>query len=401
MASYTNDGIVKLWDLSTGRQIGDDMRGYYGVRFSPDGSRLVGEGIWDTATGTELAIDFAGSLSAFAYADQRSIDARGSRLLTWIYDPASLTVWDLAGGRQIGTSIMPGQPIHSADLSSDGTRLLAAPLEHNQGFGLWDATSLAPVTIIDRPSQYYSSDARFTSDGSGVIASWDENSAIGLWDASSGALLASTKVGSHYIRYAIGTHVLTFQFDDNTMRFWDIATGKQLGKAIPGKWSDGPYAVASTDQSHLLVSRQDGKLRIVDAQTGAQPFAALKSGFKGNPVSADINADGTRVFWLAYRGLQLWDAKTGKPVGKSRKLRDGSISADSAAAFNVAGSRILVRGDYDTAVDVIDTVSGKLIGTLPSDAAHLAGTAFDASGSVVASWTSDGAITLWNAAGDP
>ena len=64
LASGSNDGTVRLWDVATGRPIGEPLTGHtglvYSVAFSPDGKTLAsgsGDGtvrLWDVATGRPI-----------------------------------------------------------------------------------------------------------------------------------------------------------------------------------------------------------------------------------------------------------------------------------------------------------------------------------------------------------
>src|SRR5207237_2909387 len=65
LAATGSDQVIRLWNLETGKEVrqltGHTTKGSPGVRFSPDGKRLVSGGsndntvrLWDLATGKEL-----------------------------------------------------------------------------------------------------------------------------------------------------------------------------------------------------------------------------------------------------------------------------------------------------------------------------------------------------------
>jgi hypothetical protein len=98
LAAVTMDGIVRLWDLATGRR--RDLAGHravvWSVRFSPDGTLLVSSSmdrttrVWTVATGECRILDRAdGMLGGPAFAP----DSR--RLLTHV---DGVRLWDLASG---------------------------------------------------------------------------------------------------------------------------------------------------------------------------------------------------------------------------------------------------------------------------------------------------------------
>src|SRR5262249_12689981 len=108
VASASQDGSVRLWDVNTGKQglALENLPGtVYGAAFSPDGKRLAatvgGNGsdsvtlLWDVATGKELRKWEAG-LGPIAFSPDGHLVAAG---ITWLQ---RLRVWDVTTGKEQG-----------------------------------------------------------------------------------------------------------------------------------------------------------------------------------------------------------------------------------------------------------------------------------------------------------
>ena len=97
LASASEDGTVRLWDIATHKQLGSPLTGHTGpvtsVAFSPDGSMLASASqdgtvrLWDTATRVQLGLPLtanAGPLTSVAFSPDGGTLAAGGNETIWL-----------------------------------------------------------------------------------------------------------------------------------------------------------------------------------------------------------------------------------------------------------------------------------------------------------------------------
>ncbi len=67
-----------------------------------------------------------------------------------------------------------------------------------------------------------------------------------------------------------------------------------------------------------------------------------------------FSRDGKTVLTVAYLGLEVWDAATGRLIGSNSQASQDSLSA----AFSLDGQRILIGGD-ETSARLWDATTGQ------------------------------------------
>ncbi|MFE6187678.1 trypsin-like peptidase domain-containing protein [Streptomyces sp. NPDC056465] len=142
-AARSGDGVVRLWDVASGRQRGelpmgdDDLVG--SLAFSPDGRTLAAGSedgtvrLWETASGdrrNELPTGTDELVASLAFsADGRSLAARS--------DDSAATLWDLASGQQRRVPLTSRtNEVVSLALSPDGRTVVSG--DKNGAVRLWD-----------------------------------------------------------------------------------------------------------------------------------------------------------------------------------------------------------------------------------------------------------------------
>lgn len=284
VASGSDDGTIRLWDLHTGQQSQSFRRARESVaclRFSPNrrllwssdfpGGRLR---LWDLEAGREVG----GFRQYLVYARSVAISSDTRRLAVGGSGDGAF-VWDLETGEQLH-SCQPapegddrGQPVASVAVSPDRRFALAG----NQAgvLRLWDLGKAAEVRRFEGHTSWINRVA-FSSDGTLAVSG------------------GGCKVYGEADRGGAGRGYVS---EDCTVRVWEVATGEELAR--------------------------------FDDHT--EPVVAVA-----------FSPDNTRVLSGAYDGaVLLWDLKLRKAVGRLTRhhgaVRDVAFSPDGK--FAVSGGK--------------------------------------------------------------
>ena len=185
IASGSDDGTARIWDVKTGEQLGT-FTGHRSevlwVVFSPDGTRLVSAGedktirIWEVKTGKELFTlerHHAGVVIAVFSPD-------GTRFATGANDE-SAKIWDTASGQELFNLAHPGT-VYGVAFSPDGKRLATA--SNAEIVKVWDALSGQELFSFSGHTSSIVSIV-FSPDGK-RLATASRDGTAKLWDATSG-----------------------------------------------------------------------------------------------------------------------------------------------------------------------------------------------------------------------
>ncbi len=133
IASAGGDNMVRIWDVSRHKQLGDPLKGHIGrvnsVAFSPDGKLLASAGgdatvrLWNVASRRPAS----GPLEGHSDTVYRAVFSPDGKLLASASADQTVRLWDVAGGRSL-VEPLPGRfgIVFSVAFSPDGKLLACA-----------------------------------------------------------------------------------------------------------------------------------------------------------------------------------------------------------------------------------------------------------------------------------
>ncbi|MBD2340169.1 ribosome assembly protein 4 [Calothrix sp. FACHB-156] len=191
--------------------------------------------------------------------------------------------------------------------------------------------------------------------------------------------------------------------DDNTIKLWDVSTGKviqtlpPLREATPTEsyidsgHQDSVTSIAfSSDGKKLASGSEDKTIKLWDITTGKllQTFSGHGDVIKTIALSSDGQklASGSKD-----KTIKLWDVSTGKLL----QTFSGHGDVVNSVALSSDGQK-LASGSKDKTIKLWDVSTGKLLQTLIVHRDAVNSVAFSPDGQHLASGSDDNTIKLWN-----
>lgn len=409
LVTSSQDGTVKVWDVASGLleltvtmpySFGSPSFPFYDASFNLDGSEIWAAGIgggfgWNPSNG-----QFAGSLCCMESGGQVLFSPDGQ--------------WVALAGSPAGTEdttfvfrLSDGELVHrfepagaiAAVFSADSQFIItgtSANFVHPDGviryFRLSDG-EMQNQFIAHSDAIYWLS---LSLDGN-VLASFSGDQTVKLWDALSGELL-HTLLGHESLVYRgdfspDGSKVASSSAD-GTVRIWDVASGTLIDTFTPTTaqlgaldWSPDGRLLAVSGGSPITFLT-DPQLFVLDAESGAivQRLSRIRSSV--NDVS--ITTDDRRIAIAAYNDSKIVATSDGSGL-----VDLPSQNFDYQIEFTADGERVCA-GDFAGVVRFFDSDSGNFSQSFQAQQNTIIGTAFSPDGQMMATqgFGEDG--KLWN-----
>ena len=276
LASGSDDGTVKLWDVKTHENITTldaHESGISSVAFSPDGTLLASGSfdditakLWDVATHENIATLDAheSGISSVAFSPDGTLLATGS------YDD-TVKLWDVETHENIATLDAHESEISSVAFSPDGTLLASG--SYDDTVKLWDVETNENI-------------ATFEGNGWGI-------SSVAF--SPDGSILATGHIGNRWIGIA------------DAIKLWDLSTKRTfyLTRDAGNGWFI--YSVTFSPDGELFAYGSDFKVMLKDYRPNRIDIATFE-GHEWFVYSVVFSPDGTLLASGSGDGtVKLWN----------------------------------------------------------------------------------------------
>ncbi len=267
LASGTRDNTIKLWQLSTGRELrtlkghsGWWSVGVFSVAISPDGQTLASGStdktikLWQVSTGREISTltGHTRAISSVAFSPDGQTLASGSTDKT-------IKLWQVSTGREISTLTGHTRAISSVAFSPDGQTLASGSTDKT--IKLWQVSTgqeistltghTAPVNAIA-----FSPDGQSIASGSSTQSSGIPDGVIKLWQVSTGQEISTLTANDSFCVIAVAFNsdgqTIASGNADKTIKLWQPSTGREL-RTLRGH-TDAVISVAFSPDGQTLAS---------------------------------------------------------------------------------------------------------------------------------------------------
>jgi WD40 repeat protein len=251
--------------------------------------------------------------------------SRDGTMLATVSSAGAVRLWNVRTGQPLGGPFADGNGgAFTATFSPDGT--LLAVVGHARAGAqtgyvrLWNVRTRQPIggRLGSSDSGLYS--AAFSPDGT-MLATASASGAVQLWNARNGQPVGGPLVSSNGRILAApfspdGTMLATDN-GSGAVQLWNVHTHQLISELQTDEDSGFPVGVLSPDGTMLCTS-DGGSLQLWNARTGQPiggPFAS------GDIVSATFSPDGTMLAVLTgeigggNNSVRLWNVRTRQPIG--------------------------------------------------------------------------------------
>lgn len=414
LATGSQDSIIKIWDLNSGKVI-IDLKGHTdavrSIAFSPDGKRLASGSwdgtvkIWDLDSSTVSRKISHALFTLDSYTDGVSSVAfspNGKNLASGSHD-STVIIWNLNTRKMLMVLKGHKSDVCSIAFSPDGKTLASG--SSDKTVKIWDLESGETLHTLEGydhavKSVLFSPDGEFLATGSSLN---DQRGVIIIWNLESNMKFKTIEGHDSAvmsIAFSPDSKRLANVSADNTAKIWDLDELATPGKAKEimtlSSHSGGILCVSfSPDGKRLATGSLDKIVKIWDLESGKA--LTILEGHSSPIYDIEFSLDGkTLASGSGDKTVKIWDLESGKVL---HSLRGHSEDVRSLAFFPDAKRLASVSSN---STNTWDLDSGKALNTYEGHTPFTFGLALSsdgkrlARGSSLEDGTEKGVVKIWD-----
>jgi WD40 repeat protein len=391
LASGSEDGTIRTWNLRTGAPAGMPKRISGGVTcmsYCKDGRRLTAGfrdcniRVWDTQTWNQIVAPFPSFAMALScrLPNQviwlsRHITPNESHERAYCFNiqyahcslEQSQLVEDMEKHRHLQTYNMdPEQSV----LSSSAVHLCkfypvaaVSPVSDTcvitgDDFKLrfWDTQTGGQIGPVLAGHSGRILDVTFSHDGMRLVsASLDRT--VRIWDTISGTTITTIEDFNQHVALSNNGNFVVCGRADGTVQVWNADSGETAGIPLTGHIADISSVAFSPEDRLVISGSSDGNVRVWDwKRTFESTTQQITPREASNIVYVDFSTNGRRALSVS-RSLHIcvWDTVTGATIGTPLSVNsEGKFHVIFAVTFSLDAKNIILAVDNEIQVWGVD-----------------------------------------------
>jgi WD40 repeat protein len=423
IASGNDNGTITLWEVSTGRQVGDPLVGHEkwvsSLAFSPDGSLLASGShdetviLWDVATRQPLDQPLTG-LPRLVF--DLAFSANGDLLA--VSCGQDIFLLEVASRDLVYGFHMLGGTTRSVAFSPDGKILAATDYKSLTAGGsvvLWNLETGEKLAEVNKAHISGGFAVAFHPNGNSLATGGDgrhifDYGEVRFWDSLTLQPLDNklVKLPGHVrdIAFLPGGEQLVFNLEDKIW-LWELDADLPVVQSFPAYVKDmvlspagdllatiGPNATVYVWD---LVDRQSNIQHPIEA---SEQVASVAYHPEGIILASGGCGQRAEEGGPCTRGrIRFWDTQTEAPANQPFEGHAGEVTS---LAFHPDGASFASGGEDGTIILWAELTGEWVSQLIRGHEGEITQVAFSPNGGILASSSSDGEVALWDAAtGEP
>ncbi|HEY5911990.1 MAG TPA: protein kinase [Verrucomicrobiae bacterium] len=303
-------------------------------------------------------------------------------------------LWAQCQSEELGELCRRPNSVYRVAYDAEGKRLAVAGFARQGEFvGLWDVPGGTPIAMLQTNAGHL-----VTFSPRGDLLAADNHRGLTVWRANTLELLHQLPLHGlvKALKFSPDGGQLAALSHAGKVTVWNIDQVRVAYELVVSgglREEDGDLDF-SPDGKRLAVGHGDGRLRVIDLDTGSSDLSI--EAHNGQMITAVAWAPTARILatgsGYSANPIRIWDTESGRLIG----ALEGHTSWISRLVFSADG-QFLYSASGDQTIRIWDVQNVRCLRILTGSGDEMYGLALSPDGTTLASGAKDGAVAFWSA----